>query len=69
MIIQEKLTNSLMKTYAETNGKRFYIKKIGTNEFYDIAIDLSNDVRVSKGLPIYQYEETTQEIETEKIEE
>lgn len=33
MIIQEKLTNSLMKTYAETNGKRFYIKKLEQMNF------------------------------------
>lgn len=45
---------SLYKSYSDSG---FYIKKIGTQEIYDEAIDVENSP--------YIYEETDKKIETE----
>ena len=49
---------NLYKTYSDKNLK---IKKIGTDEIYDDAIDVENSN--------YEYEETNEEIEKMYIEE
>lgn len=48
----------LYKTYSDEG---FYIRKIGTEEVYDEAIDV-------EGAP-YEYEETEEKIEQEEIEQ
>lgn len=49
---------SLYRTYSD---EQFMIHKIGTDEIYDEAIDVENAP--------YEYEETTEKIEVEEIEE
>lgn len=61
MIVKEfymtrKDSINLYKTYSDTN---FYIRKVGTDEIYDIAIDVENATFI--------YEETDMPIETEGI--
>lgn len=46
---------NLYKTYSTDN---LYIKKIGTNEIYDVAIDIENAT--------FEYEETNNLIEIEE---
>ena len=46
---------NLYKTYSTDN---LYIRKIGTNEIYDVAIDVESAP--------YEYEETDEIIETEE---
>lgn len=49
---------NLYRTYSDNNYK---IKKVGTEEIYDEAIDVENAT--------YEYEETTEPTETSEIEE
>ena len=46
---------NLYKTYSTEN---LYIRKIGTDEIYDVAIDVESAP--------YEYEETNNQIETEE---
>ena len=48
----------LYKTYSDQNK---YIRKVGTEEEYDIAIDIEN--------ASYTYEETDKEIESVEVEQ
>ena len=48
----------LYKTYSDQNK---YIRKVGTEEEYDIAIDIENAQ--------YTYEETEKEIESVEVEQ
>ena len=48
----------LYKTYSDQNK---YIRKVGTEEEYDIAIDIEN--------ASYTYEETDKEIESGEVEQ
>ena len=48
----------LYKTYSDQNK---YIRKVGTEEEYDIAIDIEN--------ASYTYEETENEIESVEVEQ
>ena len=48
----------LYKTYSDQNK---YIRKVGTEEEYDIAIDIEN--------ASYTYEETEKEIESGEVEQ
>ena len=48
----------LYKTYSDQNK---YIRKVGTEEEYDIAIDIENAP--------YTYEETDKEIESVEVEQ
>ena len=48
----------LYKTYSDQNK---YIRKVGTEEEYDIAIDIEN--------ASYTYEETEKEIESVEVEQ
>ena len=48
----------LYKTYSDEN---YRIQKVGTDEIYDKAIDVENTS--------FEYEETTEKIETEEISE
>ena len=48
----------LYKTYSDQNK---YIRKVGTEEEYDIAIDIENAT--------YTYEETEKEIESVEVEQ
>ena len=48
----------LYKTYSDQNK---YIRKVGTEEEYDIAIDIENAP--------YTYEETEKEIESVEVEQ
>ena len=48
----------LYKTYSDEN---YRIQKVGTDEIYDEAIDVENTS--------FEYEETTEKIETEEISE
>ena len=48
----------LYKTYSDKNK---YIRKVGTEEEYDIAIDIENAP--------YTYEETEKEIESVEVEQ
>lgn len=63
MEIRERLDDGSIKTYAITNNVRYKIHKVGTDEIYDEAIDLPDDIRISKGLPLFYYEETITEVE------
>ena len=63
MIIREYLMTrkdgvNLYKTYSDQNK---YIRKVGTEEEYDIAIDIEN--------ASYTYEETEKEIESGEVEQ
>jgi hypothetical protein len=63
MIIREYLMTrkdgvKLYKTYSDQNK---YIRKVGTEEEYDIAIDIENAP--------YTYEETEKEIESVEVEQ
>ena len=63
MIVREYLMTrkdgvKLYKTYSDQNK---YIRKIGTEEEYDIAIDVENAP--------YIYEETEKEIESVEVEQ
>ena len=63
MIVREYLMTrkdgvKLYKTYSDQNK---YIRKVGTEEGYDIAIDIENAP--------YTYEETEKEIESGKVEQ
>ena len=48
----------LYKTYSDEN---YRLQKVGTDEIYDKAIDVEN--------ASFEYEETTEKIETEEISE
>ena len=48
----------LYKTYSDEN---YRIRKVGTDEIYDEAIDVENTS--------FEYEETTEKIETEEMSE
>ena len=48
----------LYKTYSDQNK---YIRKVGTDEEYDLAIDIEN--------ASYTYEETEKEIESVEVEQ
>lgn len=57
MLIREYLTTrkdgvKLFKTYSDSG---FYIRKVGTNEIYDLAIDVENAP--------FEYEETDKKID------
>ena len=63
MIVREYLMTrkdgvKLYKTYSDQNK---YIRKVGTEEEYDIAIDIEN--------ASYTYEETGNEIESVEVEQ
>ena len=63
MIVREYLMTrkdgvKLYKTYSDQNK---YIRKVGTKEEYDIAIDIENAP--------YTYEETEKEIESVEVEQ
>ena len=63
MIVREYLMTrkdgvKLYKTYSDQNK---YIRKVGTEEEYDIAIDIENAP--------YTYEETEKEIESCEVEQ
>ena len=63
MIVREYLMTrkdgvKLYKTYSDQNK---YIRKVGTEEEYDIAIDIENAP--------YTYEETDKEIESVEVEQ
>ena len=63
MIVREYLMTrkdgvKLFKTYSDQNK---YIRKVGTDEEYDIAIDIENAP--------YTYEETEKEIESVEVEQ
>ena len=63
MIVREYLMTrkdgvKLYKTYSNQNK---YIRKVGTEEEYDIAIDIENAP--------YTYEETEKEIESIEVEQ
>ena len=63
MIVREYLMTrkdgvKLYKTYSDQNK---YIRKVGTEEEYDIAIDIEN--------ASYTYEETEKEIENGEVEQ
>lgn len=63
MIVREYLMTrkdgvKLYKTYSDQNK---YIRKVGTEEEYDIAIDIENAQ--------YTYEETDKEIESVEVEQ
>ena len=63
MIVREYLMTrkdgvKLYKTYSDQNK---YIRKVGTEEEYDIAIDIENAQ--------YTYEETENEIESVEVEQ
>ena len=63
MIVREYLMTrkdgvKLYKTYSDQNK---YIRKVGTEEEYDIAIDVENAP--------YTYEETDKEIESVEVEQ
>ena len=63
MIVREYLMTrkdgvKLYKTYSDQNK---YIRKVGTEEEYDIAIDIENAP--------YIYEETEKEIESVEVEQ
>ena len=63
MIVREYLMTrkdgvKLYKTYSDQNK---YIRKVGTEEEYDIAIDIEN--------ASYTYEETEKEIESVEVEQ
>ena len=63
MIVREYLMTrkdgvKLYKTYSDQNK---YIRKVGTEEEYDIAIDIEN--------ASYTYEETEKEIESGEVEQ
>ena len=63
MIVREYLMTrkdgvKLFKTYSDQNK---YIRKVGTEEEYDIAIDIENAP--------YTYEETEKEIESVEVEQ
>ena len=63
MIIKEYFTTrkdgvKLYKTYSDEG---FYIRKVGTEEIYDEAIDIESAP--------YEYEETEEKIEQEEIEQ
>ena len=63
MIVREYLMTrkdgvKLYKTYSDQNK---YIRKVGTEEEYDIAIDIENAP--------YTYEETEKEIESIEVEQ
>ena len=49
---------NLYRTYSD---EQFMIRKIGTDEIYEEAIDVENAP--------YEYEETTEKIEVEELEE
>lgn len=67
-MIKQEFINGLIKTYAEKDGVRYKIHKVGTEEYYDEAIDLLNGDRILKNLPPYTYEETDILVEEEKEE-
>jgi hypothetical protein len=52
MIVTEEYNAELKKTYSNEN---LYIRKVGTEEIYDIAIDLKTAT--------FEYEETDEPIE------
>lgn len=63
MIVREYLMTrkdgvKLYKTYSDQNK---YIRKVGTEEEYDVAIDIENAP--------YTYEETEKEIESVEVEQ
>ena len=63
MIVREYLMTrkdgvKLYKTYSDQNK---YIRKVGTEEEYDVAIDIDNAP--------YTYEETENEIESVEVEQ
>ena len=63
MIVREYLMTrkdgvKLYRTYSDQNK---YIRKVGTEEEYDIAIDIEN--------ASYTYEETEKEIESGEVEQ
>ena len=45
----------------------FKIHKIGTDEYYDLADDLTNEKREQNGLEAYQYEVSDIEIDADSI--
>lgn len=60
MLIREYLTTRKdgVKLYQTYSDSEFYIRKVGTNEIYDLAIDVENAP--------FKYEETDKKIELEK---
>ena len=62
-IIKElyKTREDEVKLYRTYSDKNYKIKKVGTEEIYDEAIDVENAT--------YEYEETTEPTETSEIEE
>lgn len=55
MIVKETLDNNLTRTFSD---KGFYIRKVGTNEEYEDAIDISADCK---------YEETDKKIHKKEM--
>lgn len=63
MLIREYLTTRKdgVKLYQTYSDSEFYIRKVGTNEIYDLAIDVENAP--------FEYEETDKKIEQEDTDE
>lgn len=63
MLIREYLTTRKdgVKLYQTYSDSGFYIRKVGTNEIYDLAIDVENAP--------FEYEETDKKIEQEDTDE
>lgn len=61
MVIKEYLTTRKdgVKLYRTYSDKGLMIKKKGTNEIYDLAIDIENSS--------FEYEETDKEIQLEEV--
>ena len=56
-----KERNDGVKLYKTYSDESYRIQKVGTDEIYDEAIDVENTS--------FEYEETTEKIETEEISE
>lgn len=63
MIVREyyKTRKDGVNLYRNYSDEQFMIHKIGTEEYYSEAIDVEDT--------LYEYEETTEKIEVEELEE
>lgn len=63
MIVREYLMTRKdgVKLYKAYSNQNKYIRKVGTEEIYDVAIDIENAP--------YTYEETDKEIESVEVEQ
>ncbi len=61
MIVQENIAINRLKFVRRFSDSRMFIKKVGTDEIYEEAVDL---------LPCnFEYIETNEKIETDEIDE